>query len=155
MHLNLQATKDQTFVVLNSIDGWKPAMLVTSGGEQQELTCFDRDDATEADISCSVNWQNQLFIFGGRNETRQISRLSGYKLERVGNLLFDHWAGSCSVMGNEHIFLCFPWATNDVGNRCRLSNGPLEQFSEVALSTHRHRYTQTSCSDSKFLFSTQ
>ena len=123
-------------------------MLINSAGQQQELACFERDDTTDATGHCSINWQNELFIFGGVNEKRQITRLSGYKLERVSDLLFDLESGACSAMANKFIFLCFD--TNDA-KRCRRSTGPLHDFSEVALSTHDHRLIQTSCSDSKFL----
>ena len=102
-----------------------------------------------------VNWKNQLFIFGGSTEQRQVSRLSGYKLERIGDLSFDHQYGACSNMENQYIFLCFDLKedSNDIDDprRCRRSTGPMKQFSEVALSTHVHRGIQTSCSDSKFL----
>ena len=93
-----QAMKNQTILVLNSENGWKPAMLINSAGEQKELACFDRDATTEAEFSCSVNWNNEFFIFGGKNEKRQISRLTGHKLKRIGDLTFDHYFGACSVM---------------------------------------------------------
>ena len=105
-----QATKNETILVLNNFENaGKPAMLINPVGEQEELTCFERGASTQDWNSCSLNWQNQLFIFGGLNEKRQISRLSGYKLERVGDLLFDLYVGACSVMANQHIFLCFDW----------------------------------------------
>ena len=123
-------------------------MLVGLDGNQEELTCFEPDSNTEADYSCPLNWKNQLFIFGGFFETRQISRLSGHKLERVGDLLFDLDSGACSVMANQIVFLCFSY---DEANQCRRSTGPLEQFSATALSTHQHREIHTTCSDSKFV----
>ena len=129
---------------------WKP-LLINSAGEQNELTCFERDSKTEASDSSSVNWKNQLFIFGGYNEVRQISRLTGHKLERVGSLPFDHRRGACSVMAEQFIFLCFG---DDGYKRCRRSTGPLKQFSEVASSTNEHKWNyQTSCSDSKLYLS--
>ena len=125
-------------------------MLLNTTGEQRELTCFERDDKTQAYYSCSINWNNQFFIFGGRSEAkRQISRLTGHKLERVGSLKFDHIRGSCSVMAKKTIFLCFNSQTSNDYKRCRQSTGPLEQFSEVPLSKYYHRHTRTSCSDSK------
>ena len=63
-------------------------MLVDSVGGKEEFKCFEHESTTEASGSCSVNWNNQLFIFGGK--TRQISRLTGYKLKRVGDLSFDY-----------------------------------------------------------------
>ena len=141
-------------LVINSykstLVGWKPAMLLNSESEQEVLACFERDQETAAYFSCSINWNNQLFIFGGHltKHRRQISRLTGHKLEKVGSLNFEHRQGSCSVMANKVIYLCFGLYSDD-SQRCRRSTGPLEQFSEVALSTYDHAHTQTSCSDCK------
>ena len=122
-------------------------MLVNLAGGQEQFTCFERDDNTEVSGSCSVIWQNELFVFGGERQRRQISRLSGQKLERFGDLGFDLLAGACDVMAN-NLFLCF---SKEDARRCRRSTGPLDQFSEVALSTHNHRWMKLSSSDSKFL----
>ena len=61
-------------------------MLVNSAGEQHQLNCFERDSETASHKSCCVNWKNQLFIFGGQTNKRQISRLTGHRLKRVGHL---------------------------------------------------------------------
>ena len=98
--------REKSVLVLNSEYGWNPAVLIDSKGNNEELTCFERDSKTEAYGSCSINWQNQMIVFGGFHEMSQISRLDGYKLKRIGNLDFDHSAGACSVMNGE-IFLCF------------------------------------------------
>ena len=131
-------------------------MLINSAGEQKKLTCFERDDNTEAYYSCSINWKNQFHVFGGNNQRRQISRLSGYRLESIGSLTFNHKWGTCSVMANQFIFLCFDNSDSqnesDDIRRCRRSTGPLGNFTEVALSNHHHRRSQISCSDSKSSF---
>ena len=123
----------------------KPAMLVNSVGEQEELTCFDQDSSklVETHKSCLVNWKNHLFIYGGETETRQISRLTGHSLERVGNLTFDHSGEACCVMANQFIFICS-------STQCKKSTSSFwEHFSEPALSTHDHSTNRISCSDSK------
>ena len=125
-------------------------MLISTGGQQEELACFEPDSTSEALDSCSVNWKNQFYIFGGWTKRRQISRISGYKLERLDDLPFDHYVGACSVIGDQFVFLCFDLYD---ANQCRRSTGPLEHFSVITPSTHRHRYAHTSNSDSKFLFS--
>ena len=137
-------------MVLSGYAGdWKPALLVNLAGEEEELACFERDYNTDLYYSCSVNWRNQLLVFGGNYERRQISRLTGHKLERVGDLPFTHYAGACSVMADRLIFLCFSYERK----LCRRSTGPLEKFSEVIPSNHDHERIQTSCSDSKLLLS--
>ena len=121
-------------------------MILSLNGEQEEVDCFERGDKTEAWWSCGINWQNQLFIFGGKNEGRQISRLLGHKLERVGDLEFDHRWGACNVMNNQFVYLCFDFH-DDYSRRCRKSNGPLEQFSDIELSLHSHRTIHIASSD--------
>ena len=61
----LEEPQATTFLVLNSVGEWKPAVLINQAGSLEELTCFDRDDDTEAGLSCSINWENQFHIFGG------------------------------------------------------------------------------------------
>ena len=124
-------------------------MLINSEGEQKELSCFVQDDKTEARMSCSINWKNELHVFGGWREKRQISRLNGYRLERIGELAFDHYWGACSVMANQFIYLCFNIRDENDLKRCRRSTGPLETFIEISLTNHGHRFTKTSCSESK------
>ena len=130
---------------------WYPAMLISPDGEQEQLGCYEWGDSTEADESCSINWQNQLYIFGGSQLKRQISKLNGHKMERVGSLAFDHDYGSCSVMNNQFIYLCFGKVGESDSNGCRWSTGPLESFSETALSNYEHRDAKTGCADCKSL----
>ena len=128
-------------------------MLISSVGDQEELTCFERDSWTYAHLSCSVNWNNELYIFGGAEKDasmrRQVSRLSGHKLERVGLLDFDHAHGACSVMANKHLFLCFNRQKETDWKLCRRSTGPLADFTEETSSIFYHPSIRTSCSDSK------
>lgn len=148
VNLTSQTDKNETILVLNSSrNGWKPAMLINIEGEQEELACFERDQNTEAHDACSIKWRNQMHIFGGFGMKRQISKLNGFKLEGIGRLSFGHKSGTCSVMNDQYIYLCF---NSDDNKRCRQSTGPLETFSDVSLSNHDHRLTQTSCSDSKY-----
>ena len=125
-------------------------MLINSTGEQKELACFQPGENTEAFYSCSIQWKNLLHIFGGLNEKRQISRLTGHKLERVGSLAFDLTGGACNVMANQYILLCFN--LNGGSKLCRRSTDPLKTFTEEPLSNHEHRYARTGCTNSKYFF---
>ena len=96
-------------LVLNRISDsgdFRPAIVIDSVGDQEELSCFKRDSKTQARGSCSIIWQNQMIVFGGRNQKQQISRLDDFRLNRIGSLAFDHHYGACSVM-NGQIYLCF------------------------------------------------
>ena len=144
----INTAANSTILVFNSRKGWRPAMLINQAGEQEELKCFNRDTETEAWGSCSIVWQGQFHIFGGKQKLRQISRLTGHKLENIGQLDFDH-LGTCSVMAGQTIFLCFSALVESDWKRCRRSTGPRDTFTEVSLSKWKHRLSQTCSSDSK------
>ena len=109
-------------------------MLLNSAGEQKELACFE--PAESGENSCSVNWKNQLFIYGGTVWRNQITQLIGYKLEPKGTLPFEHFRGACSVMAEQYIFLCFPDEIQDY-NRCRRSTDPLWKKASIDFGIHR------------------
>ena len=137
--------------MLNSHQGWKPAVLIGSSGDQQELTCFEPSSETSAFGSCSVRWKNQMVIFGGDSKTRVISRLDGYRLNKIGSLSFDFRHGSCTVQ-NELIVLCFPVYGPDT-NLCRRLTQPYNgDVSEMARSKYTHTFISISATDSKKLF---
>ena len=90
-----------TVLVMNSRNGWKPIVLIDETGRHDEVSCFTTEQNTEAYGSCSISFQNDFFIFGGKNQVRQISKLSGYTLTLVGSLSFDHYFGACNVIGDK------------------------------------------------------
>ena len=110
------ASTDKVLVLsTDSYGNYRPAILINFDGTQKELGCFDYAGA-EAYGSCSINWENQIYIFGGKNQNRQISRLDGFRILRIGVLAFSHWSvGACSVMGNKFIFLCFDVSNHSEG----------------------------------------
>ena len=167
-----------TVLILTSPGNHMYIPSVIKDGVETEPGCFVKDSMFNAGSedkkmslhdSCPINWKNTLHIFGGSgqhnaqdpsyfSDSRQIIRLTGKKLERIGSLTFIHIEGSYSLVGNE-IVLCFNRLdpnclssdqTNCDSRRCRKSAGPLEEFSEIKLSNHDHRSIKTSSSESKF-----
>merc|ERR1712241_1051206 len=61
---------------------------------------------TEVYSSCSVTFKNEMYVYGGFQEKRQVSTIIGCSLTRVASLTFDHWKGAC---GNtfDDVYLCF------------------------------------------------
>ena len=57
--------------------------------------------------SCPVTWKNELYIFGGSDDTFQINKLNGCDVEHIGDLSFPMYAGSCASIDNNTIYLCF------------------------------------------------
>ena len=105
------------------------------------------DENVQVSESCSVTWRNQFYVFGGSENKRQISQLTGCKLSLIGTLAFDHNYADCSIAGEDIIYLCFDY--ND-SKKCRSAADPLGNFSEIPLSTFEHRETRIASSNSKF-----
>ena len=141
--------QNKTVLVLKSNNrNWRPALLVDSNGRQEELSCFVHDDNTDASSSCSLIWNNHLYIYGGNNFNRQISKLNQYRLQRVGDLQFDFNEGACTNMAGRKLFLCFDF---DDSKRCYWSENPLADFQNITLASYAHYRTRISSSECKLL----
>ena len=81
--------------------------LVSPNSDSAKLPCFEADENIRLLGSCSVVWQDKVTIFGGFKNRRQVLKLNNLTLERTEDLDFDHVGGGCTVMNNEHLFLCF------------------------------------------------
>ena len=97
---------------------------------------FEFGDTTEVDRSCSIQWQNYYFVFGGFTQKRQVSVVNGNRLERKGSLAFDFNEGGCTVLNQITIVLCF--ATFGEQDVCRQSNNPLGSFTKLPNSNFNH-----------------
>ena len=135
--------------MLNTADGClKRPMLVDANDRRNGNVFMVFDEDTEVFHSCSLTWRNQFFVFGGDQEKRQVSKLSGCRLSLVGTLAFDHVEAGCSNVGDEVIYLCFNANNADDYKKCRSATAPLGDYTEVALSTYEHRYTRIASSQS-------
>ena len=144
--------QNKTILVLNSLNGWQPALLVDSNGRQDQLGCFSHDETAEAKFACSVSWQNEFYIFGGLSNRRQISKLVRYNLKVIGSLPFDHYLATCTNMANRKLFLCFNSASSDY-KKCRWTNEPLGIFYQATLSSYDHDRARISSSQGKQFYS--
>ena len=126
--------------------------VITDGSGKEEHVGVDFrfifGENTEVYGSCSITWRGELFIFGGRiDEYRQISKLNDCTLERVGTLSFDHRYGTCAVVNDEEIYLCF----DDYSPKtCRKANDPMGAFSEVNPTNYEHSVTRIGASSGKY-----
>ena len=130
----------------NTYKSFFSSVLINSGGKQQELGCFTFDDNSEALYSCSLTWNNHMYIFGGVSNRRQISKLVGNNLQVIGNLTFYFDIGGCTNMADRKLFLCFDLYD---AKRCRWSTGPLSSFHNASLSSYSHYRTRISSSECK------
>ena len=91
--------------------------------------------------SCSVIHNNELFIYGGLSDPRQILKLdcAGQKLKVRSPLLFDFYGGACTS-NNIDILLCFSENNED---QCYKSSTPApvswwQWFTYVRKSNFKH-----------------
>ena len=135
--------RNKTVLVLSSLLWWNPPLLIDSSGRQEELDCFSHEAYTEGYKSCSLVWNNHLYIFGGHLQKRQISKLNQYRLRRIGSLPFDLQDGSCTNMADRKLFLCFH---KHDPKRCYWSVRPLGNFQSVKLASYNHSLIKISSS---------
>ena len=116
----------------------KHAYLINPRGGFVQLD-FYYGAGTEILSSCSLQFRNQYYVFGGRFQNKQVSMVNGYRLERKGTLNFDFDAGGCTVLKEETIILCFDWRETKV---CRKSNNPVGLFIKLSNSIYSHWVTK-------------
>ena len=77
---------------------------------------------------------------------RQISKIDGCRLRRIGELDFDHGFGGCANVNDEKILLCFSFFD---GDKCRSSKSLTGIFEAITRSNYKHVYTKTDSIKSK------
>ena len=102
---NLSET-NASVLILNEIH---QPVLAHQNGEITRQLVVNFDEDTSAGGSCSVVSQNEFYIFGGNLDStkRQISKLDGCTLKRIGGLTFDFENGACTNFDDTRIYLCF------------------------------------------------
>ena len=95
-------------LAISTFDGIDQAYSINSkwnGGYKQLVFKFGQD--TDAWYSCSLEWQNNHYVFGGGNDKRQVSMVNGNRLDRKGTLNIYFYRGACTVLNQITIVLCF------------------------------------------------
>ena len=109
-------------LAINTHSGNKLAYSIDPQGGYMQLRSFEFGDDTEVFLSCSLQWKNQYYVFGGLNEKTQVSMVIDFRLERKGRLAFNFDIGGCTVLEQLIIVLCF---TDKEGKLCRQSKTPM------------------------------
>ena len=112
---------------------------------------FSIETGTELVGSCSVNFRNEYYVYGGHSQRTQISKISSCSLKTIGQLPFNHYIGDCSV-SNGKVYLCFNVDDKDDYKRCRFSSEPkFEEFTTIRKSYYDHKYGSIGSNDSKLI----
>ena len=150
-----QPLLNRTVLVLNSDlvydDGWKykwrEPLLVDAEGRRYPKIVMSFGNGTEVSYSCSVTFRNRFYVFGGENQSRQISKVTKCELKRIGSLDFDYAEGACSTVDDREIYLCFYHNGN---KQCQSAVDPHGNFTKIAKSIFLHRFAKIAASPSKF-----
>ena len=102
---------------------------------------------TEIKQSCSVTFRGEFYVFGGdfgKKMEKQIAKVTDCSLKRIGNLRFDFSSGTCAVVNEESIYLCFGYKTGSGGwqKQCYVGADPVGSFSKINQSQFKHGYTR-------------
>ena len=123
-------------MAINTYKGKKQAVLVDMYGEFTKLA-FSFPTDTEIFYSCSLLFNDKMYVLGGETKRRQISRVTDCGLRRIGNLDFDFNQGACSLMQSSTLILCFAWSTKE-GKVCRVADSPTASFKKIRESNYHH-----------------
>ena len=125
-------------------------VLTNSAAHVDKDFNFEIDDEAEVYESCSLTWQNELFVFGGNKKNNQISIVTSCRLEPIGQLAFKHYGGDCVNIADNKVILCFNLAPGDY-NKCRMASSPTGAFSEMALSQYYHKTIRIATDDGELI----
>ena len=131
----------------------KPPVITDASGKTHTGFNFEFGENTRVYKSCSMTYRNEFLVFGGSEfyggESRQISKISGCRLERIGTLDFDHYEAACTGVGDKRIYLCFDYDYGHAIVKCRYAENPLDTFTEARPSIYEHRSISIAASDCK------
>ena len=134
-------------MAINTRKGNKQAVLVDMAGGFTNLT-FSFASDTEVYNSCSLLFNDKMFVFGGLDEKRQISQVKNCGLKRIASLDFDFDRGTCALTQSSTIILCFAWS-NYEGQVCRIADSPTASFTKLQESNYYHYMTKIASNGGK------
>ena len=114
-------------------------IITNAAGKDDRSIDFSIDDDAEVDESCSIIWNNDLYVYGGKRKKTQISKVTKCRLEKVGTLAFAHSNGDCLNVADEQIYLCFDYWTKKT---CRMGSSPMGHFTAITDSNYDHQMTR-------------
>ena len=82
-----EAQKNGT-LVLNDHTIWNDQLII-NGEQESKKVGINFEVETEVSESCSIVWQGDMFLFGGKYNKRQISIVDECNLKSLGSLPFD------------------------------------------------------------------
>ena len=134
-------------LILSTRGGYRAPIITDSSGRDDPNFFFRYGEDTSVYGSCSLTFRNQLYVFGGESPfKRQLSKLVGCQLQRVGSLAFDLELGSCASVADSKVYLCFNSFSSDT-KKCRFASDPEASFTAATSSVYEHQQISIAASD--------
>ena len=92
---------------------------------------------SEVYASCSLTWNNQMYVLGGLTSPNQVQKIENCSLKLKGNLPFNLRLGTCTTVNEETIVACFDYFNTSACYKS--STGPIGLFDSLPDSTFTHR----------------
>ena len=137
-------------LILSTYKAASVPVLTNAAGRDDKDFNFEIDENAAVKGSCSLTWENELYVFGGRYESTQILKVTSCRLAAIGQLAFDHKRGDCVNVAGNKIVLCFNYERGD-NKKCRWASSPTGAFSEMKQSQYEHSYTRIATNDGEFM----
>lgn len=140
--------RSEVLILSTNNDATVPTITNAAGDVDRDFY-FSIDNDAEVSRSCSIVWNNQLYIFGGKSMKTQISKVTNCRLERVGELAFNHAFGACTNVADDRIYLCFDEKN---AKKCRVGSSPMGSFTEITSSHNAHKWTRIATNNGELNF---
>ena len=137
-------------LILSTQEAASVPVLTNADGREDKDFNFEIDEEAEVNYSCSLTWQNELYVFGGLKKKTQISKVTSCRLAPIGQLKFSHLYGDCVNVAGNAVVLCFNSPASGDYKKCRMASSPTGAFSEMTLSQYEHKWTRIATNDGKF-----
>ena len=137
-------------LILNTRSYANVPIITNAAGEVNRNFNFSIDSEAQVYGSCSLTWQNELYVLGGYNTRTQISKMNKCRLEPVGELPFDHYYGDCVNVADGRVYVCFNSYDSVDKKKCRVASSPYGLFDEISLSLYDHSQTRIATNDGEW-----
>ena len=138
-------------LILSTYKAASVPVLTNAAGRDDKDFNFEIDEEAEVDRSCSLTWQNELYVFGGSSDKTQISKVTSCRLEPIGQLESELNFGDCVNFANDKVILCFSSIASLAQKTCRMASSPTGKFSKMSESQHKHRLTRIATDNGEFI----
>lgn len=96
-----------TYLILNQFNQTNVPLLFSwpLGGTSESKQLTLSFDNFNVDGSCSVSYQNEIYILGGRHNARAVAKVDGCKVVKLQQQLPDNYHGHRSVTCENIFFI--------------------------------------------------